>query len=226
MAAMSAAAHEEGFLPLHRIEALTDGIFAVAMTLLVIELKLPEHGSIESAEALGAALIELVPKAIAWLLSFFVLAMFWVGHHRVFAFVKRADATLVVLNLIELAAVSLMPFASALLGGYSSVYLVQMIFSINMAVLAITALVVLRYVHRHPELGSPMPIGRFRGARLRILGVVGVSCLAAILGAVLPYPAMGNMAFMLMAVISPLSHRIERRAPDTAHAPEVIARSP
>jgi uncharacterized membrane protein len=209
---MSAAVHEEGYLPLHRIEALTDGIFAVAMTLLVIELKLPEHGSVESAEALAGALVALLPKAYAWVLSFFVLAMFWVGHHRVFAFVKRADSTLVVLNLIELAAVSLMPFSSALAGEFSSVYVAHAIFSINMAVLAITALLVLRYVYSHPELGLPMPTGRHRGARLRILGVVGISVLAAILGAVLPYPGMGNMAFMLMAVIAPMSHRLERHA--------------
>ncbi|MEO7114681.1 MAG: TMEM175 family protein [Caldimonas sp.] len=221
---MSAAAHDEGFLPLHRVEALTDGIFAVAMTLLVIELKLPEHGSAASAEALGTALVALVPKAISWALSFFVLAMFWVGHHRVFAYVKRADATLVVLNLIELAAVSLMPFASALSGEFSSVYVAHVIFSINMAVLAVTALAVLRYVYRHPELGSPMPHGRYAGARLRILGVAGISVLAALIGGVLPYPAMGNMAFMLMAVISPMSHRLERRACGPAHAPAAGAR--
>jgi uncharacterized membrane protein len=209
---MSAAVHEEGYLPLHRIEALTDGIFAVAMTLLVIELKLPEHGSVESAEALVGALVALMPKAISWLLSFFVLSLFWVGHHRVFAFVRRADSTLVVLNLIELAAVSLMPFSSALSGEFSNTYVAHLIFSINMAVLAITALVVLRYVYHHPGLGSQMPSGRYRGARLRIAGVVLVSIVAAALGAVMPFPGMGNMAFMLMAVITPMSHRLERHA--------------
>ena len=101
--------HEPGYLPLNRSEALTDGIFAVAMTLLVIELKLPEHGLVHSAGDLHAALLALLPKAIAWVLSFFVLALFWIGHHRVFAHVRRADARLVVFNLLELAAVSLMP---------------------------------------------------------------------------------------------------------------------
>ena len=65
-----------GLLPLHRSEALTDGIFAVAMTLLVIELKLPDHGSIHSAEQLADALAGLLPKAISWALSFFILALF------------------------------------------------------------------------------------------------------------------------------------------------------
>jgi hypothetical protein len=65
---MSDARHEPGYLPLNRSEALTDGIFAVAMILLVIELKLPEHGLVHSAADLHAALPALLPKAIAWVL--------------------------------------------------------------------------------------------------------------------------------------------------------------
>jgi uncharacterized membrane protein len=224
---MSAAAHDEGFLPLHRIEALTDGIFAVAMTLLVIELKLPDHGTVHSADELAAALAALVPKAISWALSFFVLALFWIGHHRVFAFVRHADAKLVVLNLLELAAVSLMPFASALSGEYGNMLLSEVVYSTNMALLGVTALLVLRHVHRHPGLGPvPMPTPRYRGARLRIVGLIVISVLAVVVGSFMPVPAIGNMAFMLMAVISPMSHSIERRGLTDARAAEVAAGSP
>ena len=202
-----------GLLPLHRSEALTDGIFAVAMTLLVIELKLPEHGLVHSPEQLVEALVGLVPKAISWALSFFILALFWIGHHRVFATVRRADGRLVALNLLQLAVASLMPFSSALSGEYGNVLLSQVVFSINMALLGVTALFVLEYVHRHPALAAaPMPRGLYLGARLRIVGVIAISAVAVLIGAFLPIPAMGNMAFVLMAVISPLSRRIERRA--------------
>jgi len=64
----------------------------------------------------------------------------------------------------------------------------------------------------HPELGpTPMPLARYRGARLRISGVILISVVAVALAMVMPVPSMGNMAFMLMAVISPLSRVIERR---------------
>jgi uncharacterized membrane protein len=209
---MNDAAHDAGYLPLHRTEALTDGIFAVAMTLLVIELKLPDDGLVHSAGDLAAALVGLLPKAFSWALSFFVLALFWIGHHRAFAFVRRADARLVVLNLLQLAAVSLMPFSSALSGEFGGVLLSQIVFSTNMALLGVTALLVLRYIHRHPELGpTPMPLARYRGARLRIGGVILVSVVAAVIAVFVPVPVMGNMAFMLMAVISPMSRAIERR---------------
>ena len=208
--ATMAAVHEEGFLPVHRIEALTDGIFAVAMTLLVIELKLPDHDNVHTAGQLAEALAALIPKAISWVLSFFVLAVFWIGHHRVFAHVRHADAKLVALNLLELAAASLMPFSAALSGEYGSALLSQVVFSGNMALLGLAALLVLRHVHAHPGLGPvPMPLARYRGARLRIVGVILISVLAVGIGAFVTAPAVGNMAFMLMAVISPMSRRLE-----------------
>ncbi len=146
---MSDARHQPGYLPLNRSEALTDGIFAVAMTLLVIELKLPDQGLVHSADDLNGALLALLPKAFAWGFSVFVLALFWIGHHRVFAHVPRADARLVIL---ELAAASLMPFSSALSGEYGGQLVSQAIYSTNMAALGITALLVLRHVRTHPEL--------------------------------------------------------------------------
>ena len=215
---MSDARHEPGYLPLNRSEALTDGIFAVAMTLLVIELKLPEHGLVHSAADLNAALLALLPKAIAWVLSFFVLALFWIGHHRVFAYVRRADARLVALNLLELAAASLMPFSSALSGEFGGQLVSQIVYSTNMAALGITALLVLRHVRSHPELcTAPMPLGAYEGARMRILGVVLVSAVAVVITALVPIAAIGNTAFMLMALISHWSRRLERR-----HAPAAI----
>ena len=87
----------------HRSEALTDGIFAVAMTLLVIELKLPDHAAMHGADDFAQAVADLFPKFLAWFFSFFVLSFFWVGHHRTFQYVRRADGPLLALNLGQLA---------------------------------------------------------------------------------------------------------------------------
>jgi len=197
----------------HRSEALADGVFAIAMTLLVIELKLPDAHSLQSAAAVHQAIAALLPKAIAWGISFFVLALFWVGHHRVFSHVRRADGTLLTLNLLELAAVALMPFSCALSGEFSGLLISQVIYSINMFLLGVTALLVARYIHRHPELSTePMPRPAYEAARMRIGGVMLISVLASVIGAFVFPPVVGNMAFMLMALINPLSRRIERRA--------------
>ena len=109
----------ENGLSVHRSEALTDGIYAVAMTLLVIELKLPEHATTGGADDLADALVHLLPKILAWVISFFVLAFFWFGNHRAFGHVRRADGRLVTLNIAQLAFVSLMPFSCALIGEHA-----------------------------------------------------------------------------------------------------------
>lgn len=207
-------------LSVHRSEALSDGIFAVAMTLLVIELKLPEHGLIHDPGELAQALANLLPKFIAWVISFFVLAFFWFGHHRAFSHVRRADGKLVALNIGQLAFASLMPFSCALIGEHGRELLSQIIYSINMSALAVMALLTSRYIHRHPESAlMAMPQAAYRGARVRLIGLMLVSVVAVGINCVVP--AAGNIAFMLMALVMPLSRRVERASgpavPD--HAP-------
>ena len=84
MAPMShapAASESHTGLSKHRLEALTDGIFAVAMTLLVIELKVPQHETVRDPLDFAAGIGHLIPTFIAWIISFFVLAIFWFSHH-------------------------------------------------------------------------------------------------------------------------------------------------
>ena len=168
---MSQAGHDPNYLPVHRSEALSDGIYAVAMTLLVIELKLPDASAIHTAGDLAAALVGLLPKAIAWVISFFVLGIFWTAHHRVFGHVRHCEARLVQLNLFQLATVSLMPFSSALSGEEGGLLLSQIVLSSDMPLLAISGLLIARHIYRHPELClTPFSLAGHRGASLRIVG--------------------------------------------------------
>ena len=84
----------------HRLEALTDGIFAVAMTLLVIELKIPERSAIHVPADLATGVARQIPMFVAWMISFFVLAIFWFSHHRLFHYVRLVDAKLVWLTIV------------------------------------------------------------------------------------------------------------------------------
>ena len=195
----------------HRLEALADGIFAVAMTLLVIELKLPEHESVHDSAELAQGLVRLIPTLVAWIISFVVLAIFWFSHHRLFHYVRAVDPKLLWLNILSLCFVSLMPFSSALAGGYGRMVLSQCLYSANMILLSVLGLLQWRYVFRHPELwNTPMTVGFYRGARFRTLGLILVALVAVAIATVLP--GAGNMAFMLMFPISTFSRRIEQAA--------------
>ena len=194
----------------HRIEALGDGIFAVAMTLLVIELKLPEHGTVHSNIDLMNAVGQLIPKFIAWFISFFVLALFWLGHHRLFHYVRHVDGKLLAFSLLQLGFVSLMPFASALSGEYGGALFSQVFYSAIMACLAVMALLMGGYVHRHHELTiTPMPQVVYRGMRIRTLGLVIISLCAIVIAAYIPFA--GNAAFSLMLFIGFAVRRMEAR---------------
>ncbi len=195
----------------HRLEGLTDGIFAVTMTLLVIELKIPESAHVNSQAALMHAVADLTPKIIAWIISFFALAQFWYANHRLFHFVRHIDGKFTFLVLVYLSLVSLVPFSSALVGEYQIIFFSQVFYSINLGCLAIMSLLITRHALKHPEISgiAGMPLAIYRGARLRNIGLLFV----AVISIVIAYYAagFGNSAFALMAVFSPLSRRLEAR---------------
>jgi len=195
----------------HRIEGLTDAIFAVAMTLLVIELKIPETAHITSQAALIDAIGHLGPKIVAWSISFFVLAQFWYGNHRLFYFVKHVDGKFLFYSLAYLGLVSLMPFSSALVGEYQIIFFSQIFYAINLAAIALLAILQSRYVYKHAAVGGTpgMPAAVYHGARFRNFGLVFLALLSIVLGNYVP--GTGNIVFALMAILSPISRRRETR---------------
>jgi uncharacterized membrane protein len=205
---------EGDVLSKHRIEALTDGIYAVAMTLLVLELKLPEVPAPVSDDALSQALLHLLPKIVAWILSFFILAIFWFSHHRAFHFVRHVDRRLLWINLLSLLFASLLPFSSAMVGEYSQLFRAQAIYASNMAVLALLAIWQLSHLRAHPQLCQPpgFPEGVWRGARFRCWSLVATAGLAALLAYF--EPRFGTLAFMLMFFLGRIGRRLEAK-PET-----------
>jgi uncharacterized membrane protein len=194
----------------HRLEALTDGIFAVVMTLLVIELKIPENFSGKTEAALLHHLAELLPRAISWVVSFFVLAIFWISNHRQMHFVRVVDGKLVVLTMLFLAFASCMPFSSSLAGPYVMYHTSQIVYGSNMFLIGVMSLLICRYIYRHPQLSiTPMPKATYHAARFRTGGLL----LVAIFSIAISYywRGAGNVAFLLMIPISVLARRFEAK---------------
>jgi uncharacterized membrane protein len=92
-----------------RIAALVDGIFAVAMTLLVLDLKLPEGTKVSNDPAVWRQLFELTGRFSTYALSFIVLAIFWMGHRALFHFVRRVNREMLWLNVLFLLFTTLLP---------------------------------------------------------------------------------------------------------------------
>ncbi len=94
-----------------RIEAFSDGVFAIAITLLILEIKVPQ----DPGGGLGSALLHLWPSYLAFLASFFTIGVMWMNHHRLFTLIGAATDTLIGLNLLLLLGVTWIPFPTALL---------------------------------------------------------------------------------------------------------------
>jgi len=138
-----------------RIEALADGIFSVAMTLLVLEIKLPQSEIYATDAALWQRLASLEGNVTIYVISFLVLGMFWISHHYQFHFVERTDRALLWINLLFLLTVSTVPFSTALLGQHTRLWVPFLIYSANLLVLVGFFYMNINYLGTHPALSSP-----------------------------------------------------------------------
>ena len=134
---------------LDRIIFFSDGVFAIAITLLVIDLKLPEipnEGITE--QKLIESLLHLIPRFIGFLISFFVIGQYWTVHHKLFGFVTGYTGRLIWLNLFFLLAVVLMPFSTSFYSEYSSQLLNSpvIVYVINISYLGIMSFILWKYI--------------------------------------------------------------------------------
>ena len=99
---------------LDRVGAFSDGVFAIAITLLVLNIEVPRVPGPD----LGAALKDLTGDLVTYGIGFAVMGLFWIGHHKLFSKLRRSDGRLVLINLVLLALIALMPFTTGVLGRY------------------------------------------------------------------------------------------------------------
>ena len=110
-------AHENSLLSFERIVFFSDAVFAIVITLLVLEIKVP-HLSENTEAALVSELVHLLPKFFGFVCSFFVVGLMWFEHHRIFRYIERFDSGLIWKNLIFLLFISFIPFPTALFSEY------------------------------------------------------------------------------------------------------------
>jgi uncharacterized membrane protein len=105
---------------LNRMLALSDGVFAIAITLLVLQLAVPEISGGAVAAKLASHLVSTIPQIVTYCIGFTVIALYWAGHRRTFLLIVRTDGVLTLLNLALLLCVAFMPFPTAVLGNYGN----------------------------------------------------------------------------------------------------------
>ncbi len=112
-------AHQED-LGLERLVFFSDAVFAIAITLLALEIRLPPLEGELTNEQLLQSLLALWPAYLGYLVSFLVIGGFWIGHHRRFRLILRYDANLILLNLLLLMVVAFIPFPTSIISEYGN----------------------------------------------------------------------------------------------------------
>src|SRR6202023_3557986 len=117
--------------------AVSDGVFAVAITLLVFNVPVPALAQNDAMSRLPDALLDTAPPLLTFALSFFLVGFYWIRHHQLFRQVVSADGFLLSLNLIVLFLVCLLPFSAGVVGRYHNTVIGAEVYAVNLAAIGI-----------------------------------------------------------------------------------------
>ena len=158
---------------LERLILFSDAVFAIAITLLVLEIKLPHIDGDVTETAMVNALKETAPDFISFLVSFVVIGQFWSNHHRLFGYISDFNGGLIWLNLHMLMWVAIMPFTTHLNMQYGNLDVVWFLYSLNLTFIAFALLMMWRYIATHKDLSYMSSDRRFmKFARTRSVVVM------------------------------------------------------
>lgn len=136
----------------HRLEALTDGIFAFSMTLLVIFIETPKAHHLGSPQQLQAYLTGQYPQFISYIITFLVLANFWIIHHRLSQFISKTNYINLWLNIALMLFIVLLPFTSMITGDFPQSWGSIFLFISNIFLICTLLLLIWLYASNHHRL--------------------------------------------------------------------------
>src|SRR5262249_329528 len=145
-----------------RTLSFSDGLFSIAMTLLIVSIAVPTISDTSSVGQLADALDDLTPNFVSFFISFAVIGRYWVAHHTYISALARIDRGLISLNLVYLAFIAFLPFPTALLGEYFENPLSIVIYAVNVAIVSGMEVVLFSYAQNHDLLERKLPRDVYR----------------------------------------------------------------
>lgn len=196
-----------------RLVFFTDAVFAIALTLLVVEVGVPEtvRGASDDPGALLEALGEKVPLLAAFFLGCFVIGSYWAAHHRFMATLDAVDRGFIGLTVVYLAFVALLPFPTGVLGEFPSNPVSMVVFALNMAAVSSIEAVMLVHARRRGLLRDQLPDDVYSWVLRMELSPVALFLVSMPVAFVTPW-----LAVVVWFLSAPLQTIWNRRRPGTA----------
>jgi uncharacterized membrane protein len=169
----ASARYERGDVEFGRVLAFSDGVFAIAMTLLVVGIAVPTLQEGSSVDELADAFNDLIGNFVSFFVSFAVIGRYWFAHHQFFARLGAMNNSLIGINLLYLAFIAFLPFPTALLGNYFENPLAVTAYAVVVSIVSGLEVVLFRTAHRGGLMSRRMPEDVYRwGAMLSLSPVV------------------------------------------------------
>jgi len=196
-----------------RVLAFSDGLFAIAMTLLIVAVTVPHITDDSNIHELADALNDLTPAFVSFFISFAVIGRYWLAHHQFISLLKEMDQAFVGLNLIYLAFIAFLPFPTALLGEYFSNPLSVVIYAVSVGIVSGMEVVLFRHAYRSDLLRQKPTPDIYRYGVIASLSPVfffAISIPIAFLST--------SLAVATWFITVPLGALMQRRAPEGAES--------
>jgi uncharacterized membrane protein len=184
---------------LERLCALSDGLFAIAMTIVALEIRVPNHAAGATEQALWTSLVALAPRISTYLLSFLTLGIFWVGQQTQLNQFSRTDRHLTWLHLLFLALVAIMPFSTGLLAEFTTFKVALLLYWANIALLGVVIYISWVYAESHELVKDDIPPEVGRAIRRRVLTAQALYAFGA---ALCVFSTYWSMAFIVLVQLN------------------------
>ena len=207
----------DGVPNVDRLLTLSDGVVAIALTLLVLQLRVPPVSHLsnaDSASQLAAQLGDDGDQLISYVISFYIVANFWLVHHRVFTQLRGQSEDLAWLNFAFLFTISIMPFASDLIGQYGENPLAVTIFAVNLLLASLATQATLELARRHGLMVKGADPRDRRAGMLRAFGASLV--ILASIAVAWVNPDLAKYLWLLMALVPRLAVYLANRRADAS----------
>ncbi len=198
-------APDPGRIRLDRLMFFNDSVFAIAITLLALEIRLPATNQALTDAELGATLLAMVPKFMAYIISFLVIGSFWIAYHRKFQYIQRSDRSLLTLNLLILMVVDFIPFPSSMVsenGGLTA----TIFYALTVALIGVLFAILWAYASRRARLIDPALPNQLRRREL-IIPLVTSSIFLLSIGIAYLDTGIARLTWFFMLPVSLLLNR-------------------
>ena len=203
---------------LGRLISLSDGVFAFAMTLLIVSIEVPQMTDDEAQKHLPRDIGDLWPQIISYVIGFLVIGFLWTSHRRIFSRVKDFDDRLTKLNIVLLMFVAFLPFVTGILGEYGSLAFPAVLFALVLATISGLFIMIVDHLDSNRNLvtrsGSDFDFARAKTRHLVTGGLFALSIPLSLL-----VPGFGQLSWILLAFNHQISERIMPHLPKRFQEP-------